>query len=220
MPGAVSSWKAASFCKTILTHQKTLCSQFAWGKILCWPLLASCYWTQAQAGGFSVCSFVTTRINVQYTSFFYSEKPVLGVKEGKSMTRSRDSKGIASMRRDKWRDQWPKDNSTLAKSLFLSFEMSSLCLFSLLLSWTFFSRCYSPFYLVYPLIPTWILVSAPVLSPLNISCMKQKTIMFNRSCLSNGGIEISLRWDRLFFYSREDTFHKNLEIANKTKGFG
>lgn len=138
MPGAVSSWKAASFCKTILTHQKTLCSQFAWGKILCWPLLASCYWTQAQAGGFSVCSFVTTRINVQYTSFFYSEKPVLGVKEGKSMTRSRDSKGIASMRRDKWRDQWPKDKSTLAKSLFLSFEMSSLCLFSLLLSWTFF----------------------------------------------------------------------------------
>lgn len=84
----------------------------------------------------------------------------------------------------------------------------------------FFSQCYSPFYLVYPLIPTWILVSAPVLTPLNISCMKQKTIMFNRGCLSDGGIEVILRWDILFFCSREDTFCKNLEIENKTKGFG
>lgn len=116
-------------------------------------------------------------------------KSVPGMKEGKSVTGSRDSKGSAGVRRDKWWDQWPEGNSAATKgwSLFLCFEMSSLFLFSPLFFAPFINSMFfhSPvlwffyFVLSFPL-GFW----PPCFRALfNISCM-ETTTMFNQEVVS------------------------------------
>lgn len=144
--------------------------------------MALCCWTQAQVGGYSVCTLIRRWINAQYTSFSYLEKPVLGKKKGTSVT------GTTAREGQVWEGindkvNWPEGNSTLAKgwSLFLFFEMSSFVLFSLLLSWTtcFFTVLFSDlFCLSSHFIFDFSLCSSALF--LNISCMKQKTIMFSQ----------------------------------------
>lgn len=208
MPGVGSSRKAARSCKTIWRCQKTFYCQIAWGETLSWSIMALCCWTQAKVGGFSVSAFIRRWINVQYTSFSYLEKPVMDMKEGKSVARSRDSKGSTSVRRDKWWDQWAEGNSTLAEgwSLFLSFEMSSLFLF--LCSFHglhVFSQCCSPIYLVYPLIPPWILVSLLQCSlPQHLLHEIENNNVQLRCCFSDGGIEVILRWEIILLLQGTD----------------
>lgn len=165
----------------------------------------------ALLGGFSVCTLIRRWSDVQDTSFFYLEKSVPGMKEGKTVTGSRDSQGGTSVRRGKWWDQWPEGNSAVTKgwSLFLSFEISPLFLFSLPRTLTLFFFFSQPIlWFIYFILSSLLRFWSPCSSVLflNISYMK------TRGRFNDGGIDVFLRWERFFFYSR-----KNPETAERTK---
>lgn len=132
-----------------------------------------------------------------YTSFSYLEKPVLGMKEGKSVTRSREKKGRIGMR--KVSDEINDLKVTLhGLGVGLHFfplkcplSSSFLCSFHGLHD---FSQSYCLIYLVYPPISPWILVSLLQCSfPQHLLHGTENNNVQPRGCFSDGGIEVILR---------------------------
>lgn len=166
----------------------------------------------AQVGGFSVCTLIRRWIDVQDTSFSYLGKSVSGMKERKSVTGARGSKGGASVRRDKWGDQWPEGNSAVTKgwSLFLSFEISSLFLFFFapFINSVFF---HSPvLWFIYYILSSPLRFWSPCSSALfiSISCM-ETTIVFNQE-VDSMMVALKCSWDERDYASTSGKIQRGL----------